>query len=216
MFGWFRSRVWAFSLVAVFWGCSGPNKQTTEEKKEDAAKAGPTDPEPTIGGPGEIVRKFDLNKDKKADLWKIYVRKGAGDASKPEDLTLVRIEIDLNGDGKVDVQRFYENNVKVREKFDLDYDGKFDLINHFSQGFIIKQEYFLRTKAQPDMWKYFEIVGKGKTQKTQLVRKERDENVDGKPDYWEYWENGQLDRIGRDTDFDGKVDVWERAESSQP
>jgi hypothetical protein len=30
----------------------------------------------------------------------------------------------------------------------------------------------------------------------------------GKVDYWEYWENGAIDRIGEDLDGDGQVDRW--------
>ncbi len=30
----------------------------------------------------------------------------------------------------------------------------------------------------------------------------------GKVDYWEYWENGVIDRIGEDLDGDGQVDRW--------
>ena len=46
-------------------------------------------------------------------------------------------------------------------------------------------------------------------EKNKLVRKERDTNGDGKIDYWEYWENGEIDRIGIDVDADGQVDKWE-------
>jgi hypothetical protein len=40
------------------------------------------------------------------------------------------------------------------------------------------------------------------------VRKEKDTNGDGKVDYWEYWENNQVDRVGEDLDGDGNVDKW--------
>ena len=33
-----------------------------------------------------------------------------------------------------------------------------------------------------------------------------DTNNDGKPDQWQYYENGQVVRTEADTDFDGKVD----------
>jgi hypothetical protein len=39
-------------------------------------------------------------------------------------------------------------------------------------------------------------------------------------DYWEYWEGGEVDRVGIDVDGDGKVDRWESrkatAEASPP
>ena len=35
-----------------------------------------------------------------------------------------------------------------------------------------------------------------------------DTNGDGKPDKWEYYLNGVIDRIEADTNADGKVDQW--------
>ena len=47
------------------------------------------------------------------------------------------------------------------------------------------------------------------------MRKERDTNGDGKIDIWEYWENGEIDRIGIDVDGDGQVDRWETRKTAQ-
>ena len=104
----------------------------------------------------------------------------------------------------------YKGNQKVKEKFDLDFDGKVDVINYYHQGLLDKQAYYLTSKTRPDLFKYYEVIGKKNEKKLRLLRKERDTNLDGRIDYWEYWESGNLDRIGRDTDFDGKVDVWEK------
>ena len=38
---------------------------------------------------------------------------------------------------------------------------------------------------------------------------------DGKVDNWEYWEGGQVDRIGDDLDGDGNVDRWTKNPNSQ-
>ncbi len=161
--------------------------------------------EPIQVGPGEVAKKYDVNGDKKPDLWKVYKKKGKGES------VLVRIEIDLNSDGRIDIRRYYENNVKRKEEFDLDFDGKVDVISYYDEdGYLFKQEYFLKTRKFPDLYKYYEVIGKKKQKRSVLVRKERDTNLDGKVDYWEYWENGNLDRIGRDTDYDGNVDVWEK------
>lgn len=206
---WVIACLTALSLVA----CGGP-KPTVKDDKNAADKANANQykiAEPQVGSGNEIVKKYDLNKDKRADLWKVYLRKK--DASGKNVLTLVRFEIDLNGDGKIDMRRYYESEVISKEDFDLDYDGTIDLINMYSQGFLNKQSYFLRSKKRPDVFKYYEVIGKRKKKRVRLVRKERDTNLDGKVDYWEYWENGQLDRIGRDTDWDGNVDVWEKGEN---
>lgn len=203
--------VWfvAFFLVA----CSAPAK-TAAKKDTDTTKSKANIPEPQVGGANEFVKKFDLNKDKRADLWKVYVKIADKRDSTKTVLKLVRQEIDLNGDGKIDIKRFYKDGTKHREIFDLDYDGKFDLEKFYHKGHAYKHAYYLRSKTRPDVFKYFELEGKKRKKKSYLVRKERDTNLDGRIDYWEYWERGNLDRIGRDTDFDGKVDVWEKGSSN--
>jgi|GEM_PF-571402 len=202
-------------FLFVLGACSStPKKDETETQNSKNTKVSKI-LEPKVGGPGELVDKYDLNKDKRADLWRI-----SRQAQDPKDPTkkvkfLVRIEIDLNADGKIDIRRYYTAGVKTREEFDLDYDGRFDVINYYVQGWMNKQAYYIRSKTQPDVYKYYELVGKKKKKKLLLVKKERDTNLDGRVDYWEYWENGSLDRIGRDTDYDGNVDVWEKNEASE-
>jgi hypothetical protein len=164
----------------------------------------------------QVIRKYDINKNKKVDLIKVYER--VKDHTGKENLLHVRTEIDLNSDGKIDIRIIYKNNSKVREEFDLDFDGKVDVINLYDdQGFLHKQEYFISSKdpSKPDLFKYYEVIGEKANRRVQLVRKERDSNLDGKIDYWEYWEEGKLVRIGRDTDHNGTVDVWENVGSSQ-
>jgi hypothetical protein len=39
-----------------------------------------------------------------------------------------------------------------------------------------------------------------------------DTNYDGKPDVWEIYDEGKLERRGVDLDFDGHVDRWDRDE----
>lgn len=203
--------VCALGFGAVGCGTSNADKKTDDAKTKSTKQANLYKiQEPQVGGAGEIVKKYDLNQDKRADLWKVYVR-GKDKSGKPI-LVLKRFEIDLNADGKIDMRRYYVSDVIDREDFDLDYDGRIDLINNYSQGYLYKQSYFMRSKTRPDVFKYYEVVGKRKKKKARLVRKERDTNLDGKIDYWEYWEKGSLDRIGRDTDFDGNVDVWEKGE----
>ncbi|HET6436639.1 MAG TPA: hypothetical protein VFG59_01155, partial [Anaeromyxobacter sp.] len=48
-----------------------------------------------------------------------------------------------------------------------------------------------------------------------LVRKERDTRGTGKIDTWEYYENGELDRVGVDLDGDGQVDRWEKRKGAE-
>ncbi len=169
-----------------------------------AAKKIPgTDATSTEGGPvskglapDEIVREHDLDHDGKPDLWRITRKMPDGKE------VLVRIERDLNGDGKVDIREYYDADGNLEKQVvDLDFDGKPDIVLYFEKGQLVRKEYSFGFDGKPHAWNYYE--------KKQLVRKERDENGDGKVDYWEYWENGEIDRVGFDTDGDGKVDRWE-------
>jgi len=121
---------------------------------------------------------------------------------------LVRKELDINADGKIDISRTYDEREQIsREALDLDFDGKVDQVNFYEKGVIVRKERDLSSAGKPSLWLFFE---KGK-----LVRKERDTNGDGRVDYWEYWENDQVDRIGEDLDGDGNVDKWTKNPDSE-
>jgi len=155
---------------------------------------------------GEKVTEFDLNGDKKPDVWTYTVPGKSGDGRDIDKL--VRKELDLNWDGKVDVARWYDDKEQIeKEALDLDFDGKIDQVNYYEKGVIVRKESDLSSAGKPTLWKFYE--------KGQLVRKERDTNGDGKVDYWEYWENGQVDRVGEDLDGDGQVDKWTKNPNSE-
>ena len=153
----------------------------------------------------EKVKEFDLNGDKKPDVWVYSVIVKGPDGKDVE--RVVRKELDINWDGRVDISRTYDENEQLSvEKLDLDFDGKVDQINYFEKGVVVRKERDLTASGKPSLWLFYE---KGK-----LVRKERDTNGDGKVDYWEYWENDQVDRIGEDLDGDGNVDKWTKNPNS--
>src|SRR3954469_5894901 len=71
----------------------------------------------------EKVTEFDLNGDKKPDVW-TYTIEAKGADGKPYE-KLVRKELDINWDGKVDISRNYDDHEQIeREALDLDFDGK--------------------------------------------------------------------------------------------
>ncbi len=147
----------------------------------------------------EKVTEFDLNGDKKPDVW-TYTRMVAGPDGKEVE-RVVRKELDINWDGKVDISRLYDEREQVsRESLDLDFDGKIDQVIFYEKGVVVRKERDLSSQGKPSLWVFYE--------KGQIARKERDTNGDGKVDYWEYWENNQVDRIGEDLDGDGNVDKW--------
>src|SRR5438128_11313223 len=71
----------------------------------------------------EKVTEFDLNGDKKPDVWTYTVPGKSPDGKDIEKL--VRKELDINWDGRVDIARTYDDHEQVeREALDLDFDGK--------------------------------------------------------------------------------------------
>lgn len=201
------TRTFRMSLLAAalaFVGCA-----TT-----DAAKNGDTD---TADGEkvaenirqkqsgDETVTEFDLNRDKKPDVWTYTVKAIGADGKEYERVS--RKDLDINWDGKVDIARQYDEKEQIsREALDLDFDGKVDEVIFYEKGIVVRKERYLSSE-RPSLWLFYE--------KGQLVRKERDTNGDGKVDYWEYWENNQVDRIGEDLDGDGNVDKWTKNPDSE-
>ncbi len=154
----------------------------------------------------EKVTEFDLNGDKKPDVWTYTAPGKSADGKDIEKL--VRKELDINWDGRVDIARNYDEREQVeREALDLDFDGKVDQVNYYEKSIIVRKERDLSSAGRPSLWLFYE---KGK-----LVRKERDTNGDGKVDYWEYWEGDQVDRVGEDLDGDGNVDKWTKNPNSE-
>ena len=153
----------------------------------------------------EKVTEYDLSGDKNPDVWVYTVTAKGADGKDVEKV--VRKELDINFDGRVDISRTYDENEQLSvEKLDLDFDGKVDQVNYFEKGVVVRKERDLTATGKPSLWLHYE---KGK-----LVRKERDTNGDGKVDYWEYWEGDQVDRIGEDLDGDGNVDKWTKNPNS--
>lgn len=147
---------------------------------------------------------FDLNHDGKPDMWKLM-------QTKQERGTTVDIltckEVDLNHDGKKDyVAQYDENGNLILEEYDFDFDGHFDARIHYDKK--TGKKFAIERMSQfgdiPDVWEKY-----GPDEKLETVR--RDRNGDGKPDYWEQYLAGQLDKILYDDDFDGKVDRKEEA-----
>jgi hypothetical protein len=152
------------------------------------------------------------------------------------------VDIDVNGDNKPDVRKFYvaqmENGARVDvltcKESDLNFDGKRDYwVYYDNAGNITLEEFDFDLDGKVESWAY--------RQNNKIVREEQDFNFDGKPDLWkfydnypkltrieisskrngkvdvwEYYEGGKLDRIGYDTTGSGQVDRWDRAPEEAP
>ncbi len=194
--------VLAVALIGVLPGCAG---DASARKKDATESEALSDNIRQKKSGAEKVTEYDLNGDKKPDVW-VYTVTAKGPDGKDVE-KVVRKELDINWDGKVDISRTYDENEQLQtEKLDLDFDGKVDQVNYFEKGVVVRKERDLTASGKPSLWLYYE---KGK-----LVRKERDTNGDGKVDYWEYWEGDQVDRIGEDLDGDGNVDKWTKNPNS--
>ncbi|MCP4501546.1 MAG: hypothetical protein GY822_16430 [Deltaproteobacteria bacterium] len=178
-------------------------------KKENTVTENSTDGEKKPQGATRIAddafdpaafekRDLDLNGDGKADAYQ-FLTKG-----KPEDVLVVRKEIDVNFDGNIDIIRTMdEKGNLIQERFDHDFDGRIDVVNIFERGSLVRKEYDTNYDGTVDMWRFFDNAV--------IARKEADMNFDGKVDLWEYYEKGQIDRVGIDRNADGVVDDWQTA-----
>lgn len=185
-------------LLSVLAACGGGSA--------DEPKAGPsasdsgaelTDQEAWAEERGLEIRRFDLNRDDKPNVFKFIKLDEAGAE------LVVRKDIDLNNDSRIDiVQMFGDDGALLTERSDLDFDGRPDVTAFFEDGALQRKELDLDYDGRADMTRYY-TGGK-------VERIETDNNGDGRVDTWEYFIEGELDRVGTDNDGDGVVDHWDR------
>ena len=146
---------------------------------------------------GLVEQLIDINGDEQADVFNFYRER-----SKAARL-LVRKEVDLNWDGKVDVRTWFDEDGQIeKEEMDGDFDDRVDWIDHYKGGGRVMSEIDTDYNGSLDLFKYYD--------NGTLRRKERDTTGDGRIDFWEYIDpNGQVLRTGRDLDADGVMDVRE-------
>ena len=200
-----RRALWGVTAASVLGllACSGGKGAT---KSDGSSGSSGSDSVSQTRKGNEKITEFDLNHDKKPDVWSFTVV-SKGDDGREFD-RLVRKELDINWDSKVDITRLYADNEQIeRELLDLDFDGKVDQTNFYEKGIVVRKERDLDYNGRSDLWIFFE---KGK-----IVRKERDSNGDAKIDYREYWEAEQVDRGGEDLDGDGNVGRWTKNPNSE-
>jgi len=189
-------------MILTF-ACSGASEQVDDGPDELA-------PQPIMPGannPGAMtVEKGDVSGDGKPDVWNFYKQ-----IPDPQDPTvfkrqLMKKEADLNFDGRKDITReFDDEGTLVREEADLDYDGQLDQVNFYKGGILAKKHVYKAGDGKVFIWKFYE---EGK-----MVRMNRDENHDGRPDYCELWYAGEkISKKGWDKTGDGECDYCENAD----
>jgi hypothetical protein len=137
-------------------GCSAPRGSAQPLAAPSATQA-PAGHEPR---PGESLSAVDLEGAGQPNAWR-YSRPGASGA--PE---LVRVELDLDRDGRTDVWEEYAAGQLVRRAYDLDGDGRPDLVLVFEGRALVRKEDALDDGGRAHAWALY--------RDGRLLRRERD------------------------------------------
>jgi len=158
---------------------------------------------------GKNVVTYDLNRDNKPDVWRLFKTEEEGGA-RIDVLTCK--QVDFDHDGRKDwVVGYNRKGAVLYEKADFDYDGRFDMSSVYDQksGKIIEVERDSDFDGKYDLRESYDSAGL-----LSSVRKDRDGNE--KPDVWEQYRDGALIAILYDDDGDEKVDRREEVPGARP
>jgi hypothetical protein len=194
-------------VVAALAACHGKNGNTTPQTTLGNLdqKVDPTLCDTT----GKQVVTFDLNKDNKPDVWRLYQTVDDG-GTKVEFLTCK--QVDFDHDGRKDwVVAYNRKGNPLYEKADFDFDGKWDYYAVYDPktGLVAEVQRDTNFDGKFDVKETYDSSG-------QLVEVQRDRNGDGKPDVWEHYKDGVLVEILYDDNFTGTVTRREEIPGAHP
>ena len=145
------------------------------------------------------VKQYDVNKDKRPDILNVF--KKVPNEKGGNDLLISVKMMDLNHDAKIDVWRYFneETGAIVKEELDLDFDNKVDRIDYFIGGTVRRSEFDFQFDEKPDIIKNYDedgqiiaieldqngdgIIDYWEYYRNGVIEKiEKDTNKDGKPD----------------------------------
>ncbi len=111
------------------------------------------------------------------------------------DKKLIMQVFDLNGDGRMDMAKFFSGKIVTKAEFDLDYDGKVDDVSEYDSktGELVKKTI---SQGATNLWKYWH--------KGELRLMEIDRNNDKKPDMWIHYRKDKVVKTEVDSNYDGK------------
>ncbi|MEY3015063.1 MAG: hypothetical protein RIT45_3798 [Pseudomonadota bacterium] len=190
----FRTQVGAVVAVSsLLLAGCGSSSESTKAESEPAAGGS--------GGPVETAGSIETEQD------------GSGAIER----------IDVNGDKKADVFKFYRvlsgqgadaKKVLIRKEMDVNFDQKIDIVQYFAgdagKEVLVREEMDLDFDGRVDETRHYKDGYK------YLV--ELDLGFDGRTDTWRYYQKTQTEdgksvvrlvEKRRDTNGDGTVDVWE-------
>ncbi len=141
---------------------------------------------------------------KEADGVERYrVDKGAFKAYYDRWGRLERIERDSNNDGKVDqISHHAGQKNPALVEVDSDFDGHIDRWEYYQPDGKLVKIGATRQGGAPDTWVFTDDKG-------QVVRREYDDDRDGRVDRVEEISNGRVTWSQVDSDRDGKIDRWQ-------
>jgi len=207
------SRISAVLLVAalaIAAGCNKNKKNDTVANQGGDASSEVGKVDPTLcETAGKNVMSYDLNRDGRPDVWKMYKVEDQG-GTNVEILTCK--QVDFDHDGRKDwVVGYTPKGTPAFEKADFDYDDRFDM----------SAIYDPKTGKRLEVERDSDFDGKYDTKEIYdrfetLTAVRRDRNADGNPDYWEQYKDGSLVAILYDDDYDNKVDRREEVPGSRP
>jgi hypothetical protein len=197
----------AVSATASLSACKGKKdaKAPVENQDTTVRKVDPT----LCDTNGKNIVTFDLNKDNRPDVWRLYKTEAQG-GTKVEFMTCK--QVDFDHDGRKDwVVAYNLKGNPIYEKADFDYDGKWDM----SAVYDTKVNQIAEVERDTDFDGKFDVKEVYDTA-GMLSSVRRDRNSDGQPDLWEQYKDNVLLAILYDDDFDGKVDRREEIPGARP
>jgi len=189
--------------------CGGKNKNEATTAGGDTAAAVPKVDPTLCDTSGKNVVTYDLNKDGRPDVWRLYKSEQEGETR--VDVQTCK-QVDFDHDGRKDwVVGYNRKGGVLFEKADLDYDGKFDMsaIYDPKTGKVVEVERDSDFDGKYDLKETYDSGGI-------LASVRRDRNGDENPDVWEQYKDGTLIAILYDDDGDSKVDRREEVPGSRP
>lgn len=194
--------------LLAFGACKGKKAGTTP--KDAAADSAIPKVDPTLcETEGKNVLTYDLNKDTRPDVWRLYKSDDEGGTT-VEYMTCK--QVDFDHDGRKDwVVGYNRKGTVLYERADLDYDGKFDMSALFDAktGTVLEVERDSDFDGKYDLKEVYDSSG-------QISSVRRDRNGDGEPDLWEQYKSNTLLAILYDDDYDNKVDRREEIPGARP
>ncbi|HKU41673.1 MAG TPA: hypothetical protein VJR89_26125 [Polyangiales bacterium] len=195
---------------ALALGCAG-GKASFEVNTAQAAqqaqagKKGTGDPRCDATAPDREISEYDTSGDEQPDVRKVFIRIGDIGGGR---MVLVCREADVNGDGRKDVVRIYDDEGRsLREDVDRNFDGKIDQHTIFQNGQIVRQEFDDNFDGKIETKVFYD---NGKPSRAERDLAGRSTPTQWRPDRWEYFDGGKTVRMGTDLDGDARVDRWDR------